>query len=225
MGSEMCIRDRFTAVLSGGVVAGAVAATQATNTVTSAVLATIDATVTSTRAGIAVLASTSTTITSEVTSVAIAVGLGGATTQVRATVLANGSTTASLGSSADLTAANGAVVVTALAGLRGTSDLQGGAGSIGLATLRRDGFGSLSRKVAEEEGHFITSPFEAKEIALIVEGDEADAGDEAVVAADLQVRRVGYGVVSGFSRTVCVLGYRWSGFSPNGDASSRNVRL
>lgn len=46
---------------------------------------------------------------------------------------------------------------------------------IGLATLRRDGFGSLSRKVAEEEGHFITSPFEAKEIALNVDGLSADA--------------------------------------------------
>jgi hypothetical protein len=46
---------------------------------------------------------------------------------------------------------------------------------IGLATLRRDGFGSLSRKVAEEEGHFITSPFEAKEIALNVDGITADA--------------------------------------------------
>jgi error-prone DNA polymerase len=32
---------------------------------------------------------------------------------------------------------------------------------------------------------------QAKEIALIVEGDEADAGDEAVVAADLQVRGTG----------------------------------
>jgi hypothetical protein len=41
---------------------------------------------------------------------------------------------------------------------------------IGLATLRRDGFGSLSRKVADEEGHFITSPFEAKQIALNVDG-------------------------------------------------------
>ncbi len=46
---------------------------------------------------------------------------------------------------------------------------------IGLATLRRDGFGSLSRKVAEEEGHFITSPFTAKEIALNVDGITEDA--------------------------------------------------
>jgi hypothetical protein len=46
---------------------------------------------------------------------------------------------------------------------------------IGLATLRRDGFGSLSRKVAEEEGHFITSTFEAKEIALNVDGITPDA--------------------------------------------------
>jgi hypothetical protein len=41
---------------------------------------------------------------------------------------------------------------------------------IGLATLRRDGFGSLSRKVAEEEAHFITSTFAAKEIAFNVDG-------------------------------------------------------
>ena len=46
---------------------------------------------------------------------------------------------------------------------------------IGLATLRRDGFGSLSRKVIEEEGHFITSPFEATEIALNVDGVTAEA--------------------------------------------------
>jgi hypothetical protein len=46
---------------------------------------------------------------------------------------------------------------------------------IGLATLRRDGFGSLSRKVAEEEGHFITSTFEAKEIALNVDGITPEA--------------------------------------------------
>lgn len=42
---------------------------------------------------------------------------------------------------------------------------------IGLATLRRDGFGSLSRKVPEEEGHFITSPFTAREIALNLDGN------------------------------------------------------
>jgi hypothetical protein len=41
---------------------------------------------------------------------------------------------------------------------------------IGLATLRRDGFGHLSRNVSEEEGHFITSPFTAGKIALNVEG-------------------------------------------------------
>lgn len=46
---------------------------------------------------------------------------------------------------------------------------------IGLATLRRDGFGSLSRKVAEEEGHFITSTFTAKEIAINVDGVTADS--------------------------------------------------
>ncbi len=41
---------------------------------------------------------------------------------------------------------------------------------IGLATLRRDGFGHLSRHVPEEEGHFITSPFTAEKIALNLEG-------------------------------------------------------
>ena len=46
---------------------------------------------------------------------------------------------------------------------------------IGLATLRRDGFGALSRKVLEEEGHFITNPFTAKEIALNVEGIAPEA--------------------------------------------------
>ncbi|MEZ5385982.1 MAG: hypothetical protein R3F13_10755 [Prosthecobacter sp.] len=46
---------------------------------------------------------------------------------------------------------------------------------IGLATLRRDGFGSLSRKVPENDGHFITSAFTAKEIALNVDGIAPDA--------------------------------------------------
>lgn len=41
---------------------------------------------------------------------------------------------------------------------------------IGLATLRRDGFGHLSRQVPEEEGHFITSPFTAEKIALNLDG-------------------------------------------------------
>ena len=45
---------------------------------------------------------------------------------------------------------------------------------IGLATLRRDGFGSLSRKVTEEEGHFITSSFMAKEISMNVDGLAAE---------------------------------------------------
>ncbi|MCB1276593.1 hypothetical protein [Prosthecobacter sp.] len=47
--------------------------------------------------------------------------------------------------------------------------------NIGLATLRRDGFGALSRKVSEEEGHFITSAFTAKEIALNVDGLTAES--------------------------------------------------
>lgn len=46
---------------------------------------------------------------------------------------------------------------------------------IGLASLRRDGFGSLSRKVADEEGHFITNTFKAKTIALNVAGNTPDA--------------------------------------------------
>lgn len=42
---------------------------------------------------------------------------------------------------------------------------------IGLATLRRDGFGHLSRKVAENDGHLVTSTFEgAGEVALNVDG-------------------------------------------------------
>lgn len=41
---------------------------------------------------------------------------------------------------------------------------------IGLATLRRDGFGSLSPKVAENDAHFVTESFLAKEIALNVDG-------------------------------------------------------
>ncbi len=46
---------------------------------------------------------------------------------------------------------------------------------IGLATLRRDGFGHLSRQVSEEEAHFITSTFEASAIALNVDGITAGA--------------------------------------------------
>jgi hypothetical protein len=46
---------------------------------------------------------------------------------------------------------------------------------IGLAALRRDGFGFLSRKVPEEEGHFITHTFMANEIALHGAGITTDA--------------------------------------------------
>jgi hypothetical protein len=46
---------------------------------------------------------------------------------------------------------------------------------IGLATLRRDGFGSLSPKVSENDAHFITSAFTAKQIALNVDGLTADS--------------------------------------------------
>jgi hypothetical protein len=46
---------------------------------------------------------------------------------------------------------------------------------IGLATLRRDGFGSLSSKVTENDAHFITSAFTAKQIALNVDGLTADS--------------------------------------------------
>lgn len=45
---------------------------------------------------------------------------------------------------------------------------------IGLATLRRDGFGALSRKVPENDGHCMTSPFIAREIALNVDGVTAE---------------------------------------------------
>jgi hypothetical protein len=41
---------------------------------------------------------------------------------------------------------------------------------IGLATLRRDGFGSLTPKVTGNSAHFITSPFTAREIAVNVDG-------------------------------------------------------
>ncbi|MES2596449.1 MAG: hypothetical protein V4662_13985 [Verrucomicrobiota bacterium] len=47
---------------------------------------------------------------------------------------------------------------------------------IGLATLRRDGFGYLSRKVLENDAHFVTATFEAEgEIALNVDGITDDA--------------------------------------------------
>ena len=45
---------------------------------------------------------------------------------------------------------------------------------IGLATLRRDGFGYLSRKVEENDGHFLTSVFQASSIALNVDGVSAE---------------------------------------------------
>ena len=41
---------------------------------------------------------------------------------------------------------------------------------IGLATLRRDGFGYLSRKEEKNDAHFITSTFTAKEVTLNVDG-------------------------------------------------------
>lgn len=46
---------------------------------------------------------------------------------------------------------------------------------IGLATLRRDGFGYLSRKEEDNDAHFVTSTFTAREIALNVEGITPDA--------------------------------------------------
>jgi len=46
---------------------------------------------------------------------------------------------------------------------------------IGLATLRRDGFGHLTCQEDDNDAHFITSTFEAKEIALNVDGSTADA--------------------------------------------------
>ena len=41
---------------------------------------------------------------------------------------------------------------------------------IGLATLRRDGFGYLAPKIEDNDAHFITSPFVAEKIALNVDG-------------------------------------------------------
>ncbi len=46
---------------------------------------------------------------------------------------------------------------------------------IGLATLRRDGFGHLSPQVTENDAHFITSPFSARSISLNVDGLAPDA--------------------------------------------------
>lgn len=41
---------------------------------------------------------------------------------------------------------------------------------IGLATLRRDGFGYLSPMQADNDAHFVTAPFQAKQLALNVDG-------------------------------------------------------
>ena len=46
---------------------------------------------------------------------------------------------------------------------------------IGLATLRRDGFGSLMPKVAENDAHFITHTFKARSIAINVDGITKEA--------------------------------------------------
>lgn len=46
---------------------------------------------------------------------------------------------------------------------------------IGLATLRRDGFGYLSPKQEDNDAHFITSAFTANEIALNVDGVSKDS--------------------------------------------------
>ncbi len=46
---------------------------------------------------------------------------------------------------------------------------------IGLATLRRDGFGFLSRMVEDNDAHCITNTFTAKSIALNIDGITADA--------------------------------------------------
>ncbi|MBL9180190.1 MAG: hypothetical protein JNM65_19165 [Verrucomicrobiaceae bacterium] len=46
---------------------------------------------------------------------------------------------------------------------------------IGLATLRRDGFGSLTPKVSANDAHFITSAFTAKQISINVDGVSAES--------------------------------------------------
>ncbi|MBL9117429.1 MAG: hypothetical protein JNJ83_20650 [Verrucomicrobiaceae bacterium] len=46
---------------------------------------------------------------------------------------------------------------------------------IGLATLRRDGFGCLEAKEDDNDAHFITEPFNAKEIALNVDGVSSES--------------------------------------------------
>ena len=66
---------------------------------------------------------------------------------------------------------------------------------IGLATLRRDGFGSLSPKVPEETGQFITSPFTAREIALNVEGITAQSPLKVQLLDHLEHPLTGYETV------------------------------
>lgn len=46
---------------------------------------------------------------------------------------------------------------------------------IGLGTLRRDGFGHLSRKEDDNEAHFVTSPFTAESVSLNVAGITPEA--------------------------------------------------
>ena len=46
---------------------------------------------------------------------------------------------------------------------------------IGLATLRRDGFGHLSRKEDDNDAHFITSAFTARKVSLNVDGVAPEA--------------------------------------------------
>lgn len=52
---------------------------------------------------------------------------------------------------------------------------------IGLATLRRDGFGYLSAQVADNDSHFVTSPFQGKRLSLNV----ADISEGAPLQAEL----------------------------------------
>ena len=63
---------------------------------------------------------------------------------------------------------------------------------IGLGTLRRDGFGYLSRHHQENDAHFVTSTFQAKEIALNLDGVTADAPLTVELLDHLDRPREGY---------------------------------
>jgi len=120
--------------LAAGAVAAAGAVSLTTNTIGTTVAAHITgANVTSTSGGVAVNASFDGIVHAETLTVAIAAGIGVGVAVVDAKSIVNGSTQASLGTGAVVTANAGTVRVRSISNTVATAHMEGGSGAIGAA--------------------------------------------------------------------------------------------